>query len=193
MQGGAGWAGGSEYIRNLVLAFSRLPSSERAEFELCLISGTPLESAFAQHLEPHLAYSYTLAKDLPAPTLPNRVRWLMNRRLCGRPNMRFAEFVSANRLDCLYPLTYDNQYNIGVALPLGNALGGCRWAGWIPDFQHRFMPELFSVTEIAKRDRGIGLLAQEAGTIVFSSESASAGSCAPAGLALSHSSSRCVV
>jgi len=172
MQGGAGWVGGSEYIRNLVLAFGQLPTEERAGYELCLISGTPLEPALARQLECHVARSYTLSTDLPLATLPNRARWLMDRHLRGQPNTRFAEFVSAASLDFLYPLTYDNQYNIGVALPLGKALGNGRWAGWIPDFQHRFMPELFSVAEIAKRDAGIGILAREAGTIVFSSESA---------------------
>lgn len=172
MQGGAGWAGGSEYIRNLVLAFGQLPAVERSGFELSLISGAPLESSLAQQLQPHLAASYALSADLPATTLPNRARWLVDRRLRSRPNTRFAEFIAAKRLDLLYPLTYDNQYNIGVSLPLGGALGSCRWAGWIPDFQHRFMPELFNGAEIAKRDAGIGILAREAGTIVFSSESA---------------------
>jgi glycosyltransferase involved in cell wall biosynthesis len=172
MQGGAGWAGGSEYIRNLVLAFSQLPAGERMGIELCLISGAPLEPKLAQQLHPHLAHCYTLATDLPVATLPNRARWLVDRRLRGRPNTRFGEFVSTEGFDFLYPLTYDNQYNIGVALPLGKALKSCRWAGWIPDFQHRFMPELFNSAEIAKRDTGIGLLAREATTIVLSSESA---------------------
>lgn len=174
MQGGAGWAGGSEYIRNLVLAFGQLPPGEREGLELCLISGVPLESKLAQQLQPHLARSYALSQDLPSATLPSRVRWRVDRHLRGRPNTRFVEFIAAERFDFLYPLTYDNQYNIGVALPLNNTLGACRWAGWIPDFQHRFMPELFSGAEVAKRDAGIGTLAREAGTIVFSSESAAA-------------------
>lgn len=172
MQGGAGWAGGSEYIRNLVLAFGQLPAAERTGLELCLISGTPLAPELLQQLQPHLAGIYALSKDLPPTTIPNRTRWLIDRHLRGRPNSRFAEFIAAQRFDLLYPLTYDNQYNIGVALPINNALGQCRWAGWIPDFQHRFMPELFNGAEIAKRDAGIGILAREAGTIVFSSQSA---------------------
>ncbi len=174
MQGGAGWVGGSEYVRNLVLALGHLPPAERADLEVCLISGGPLEASFVAQLKPHLSRIYILNSDLPAATLPRRVRWLLDRRLRQRPNSRFAEFIAAERFDFLYPLTYDNQYNIGVALPLGSALGTCRWAGWIPDFQHRFMPELFQAKEIAKRDAGIATLAEEARTIVFSSESAAA-------------------
>ena len=172
MQGGAGWIGGTEYVKNLILAFGHLPAAERTEVELCLISGQPLEAGLAAQLRPHLARHYVLSEDAPAATIPNRARWLFDRRLRRRPNSRFAEFVRAAQFDFLYPLTYDNQYNIGVALPIGDALGDCRWAGWIPDFQHRFMPQLFNAKELAKRDTGIGTLVEDARTIVFSSESA---------------------
>ena len=174
MQGGAGWIGGSEYIRNLVLACGHLPAEERGEFELCVISGASLDPGLAAQFEPLVARSFALSTEQPPTTIPNRVRWIIDRSLRGRPNSRFAEFIAAHGFDFLYPLTYDNQYNIGVALPIGNAFGACRWAGWIPDFQHRFMPELFSAKEIAKRDTGIATLASDARTIVFSSESAAA-------------------
>ncbi len=171
MQGGAGWAGGSEYIRNLIAVCSHLPEAERAAFELHLISGQPLDSGFARH---GLNQVHELSAALPPATFPNRVRWLLDRRVLGQPNSRFAGFVARERFDFLYPLTYDNRHNIQVSLPIGGALGACRWAGWIPDFQHRFMPELFSEREIASRDAGIGALAGDAKTIVFSSESAEA-------------------
>jgi glycosyltransferase involved in cell wall biosynthesis len=174
MQGGAAWIGGSEYIRNLVLACGGLPTEERAGIEIHLISGTALTEELAASLRPHLAGVHILSSDLPSATLPNRARWLFDRHLRGRLNTRFAEFIARERFDFLYPLTYDNQYNIGLALPLRGALGACRWAGWIPDFQHRCLPELFSAGEIAKRDAGISALVAEARTIVFSSESAAA-------------------
>jgi glycosyltransferase involved in cell wall biosynthesis len=172
MQGGTAWIGGTEYIKNLILSCGHLPAEERAEFELCLVSSQPLDAGLAALLEPHLASHRVLSKDLPATTIPNRARWLIDRRLRGRPNSRFAEFVATQRFDFLYPLTYDNQYNIEVAFPIGDAFGACRWAGWIPDFQHRFMPQLFHGKEIAKRDAGIAALVGEAKTIVFSSENA---------------------
>lgn len=171
MQGGAGWIGGSEYIRNLILVCSHLPAAERANFDLCMISGQPLETGFARH---GLDRVCELSTALPPATLPNRVRWLLDRRLLDRPNSRFTKFVAAERFDFLYPLTYDNRHTVQVSLPIRDALGSCRWAGWIPDFQHRFMPELFSGKEIANRDEGIGALASDAKTIVFSSESAAA-------------------
>jgi glycosyltransferase involved in cell wall biosynthesis len=174
MQGGAAWAGGAEYIRNLVLALGRLPAEERAQFELCLLSGQPLEGTLAAQLQPHLDRSCVLAADPAAPPLRQRARWRIDQHLRGRPNTRFAEVVARAQLDFLYPLTYDNQYNIGVALPIRRALGPCRWAGWIPDFQHRFMPQLFPLRELAKRDAGIATLVDDARTIALSSASAAA-------------------
>ncbi len=170
MQGGTGWMGGAEYIRNLILVCSHLPAEERAKFELSLISGSPLDPGFSRH---GLDHTYELSAALPPATFANRLRWLLDRRLLGQRNSRFVGFA-AGRFDFLYPLTYDNQHNIQVSLPIGAALGACRWAGWIPDFQHRFMPALFTAQELAKRDAGISALADDARTIVFSSESAAA-------------------
>ena len=172
MQGGTAWIGGTEYVKNLILACGRLPEEERADIDLGLISSQPIEAGLSAQLAPHLQKQHVLSRDLPASTLPNRVRWLVDRRLRGRPNTRFGEFVAAQGFDFIYPLTYDNQYNIEVSLPIGEAFGDCRWAGWIPDFQHRFMPQLFNAKEIAKRDSGIEALVADAKTIVFSSESA---------------------
>ena len=161
-QGGAGWIGGAEYIRNLVLALGRLPAEERAEFEFCLISGRAIDVALAAQLQPHLARIYDLSSALPAPTIPRRLRWRAERDFGGKKNPRFADFVAAEGFDFLYPLTYDNVFNIDVALPLSPMMRTCRWAGWIPDFQHRFLPEFFTEKELAKRDANIATLVGEA-------------------------------
>ena len=171
-QGGAGWIGGAEYIRNLVLALGRLPAEERAEFEFCLISGRAIDVALAAQLQPHLARIYDLSSALPAPTIPRRLRWRAERDFGGKKNPRFADFVAAEGFDFLYPLTYDNVFNIDVALPLSPMMRTCRWAGWIPDFQHRFLPEFFTEKELAKRDANIATLVGEARLVVFSSASA---------------------
>lgn len=43
---------------------------------------------------------------------------------------------------------------------------------WIPDFQHRRMPEFFPAAECAARDRGYGRYAREATIVLLSSEDA---------------------
>jgi glycosyltransferase involved in cell wall biosynthesis len=62
-------------------------------------------------------------------------------------------------VDVLYPC-------FGAQIP------GAVTMRWIPDFQHRYLPHLFSADEIAARDRSIGVIAERPGVVVLSSESA---------------------
>jgi len=66
-----------------------------------------------------------------------------------------------NPIDAVYP-------GFGAQIP------GAVTIRWIPDFQHRYLPQLFSTDEISARDRSIGELAEQPGTVVFSSEVAAA-------------------
>jgi glycosyltransferase involved in cell wall biosynthesis len=64
---------------------------------------------------------------------------------------------------------------IDVVYPgFGREVDGAAVMRWVPDFQHRYMPHLFSEDEIAARDRSIGELATKSGVVVFSSEVAAA-------------------
>jgi len=169
MQGGTAWIGGSEYVKNLILSCGHLSAEERNAFELCLITGQPIDDGLAKQIQPYISRTYLLTDELPPQSFANKARWLIDREFRGRPNSRFAEFVAREKFDFLYPLTYDNRYNIQVSFPIEDAFAPCRWAGWIPDFQHRFMPELFQQWELDKRDEGIAALIKDAKTIVFSS------------------------
>ena len=154
-QGGAGWAGGSEYIRNLARAVRA--TGEQAK--ITLFCGEPQRTEW----EPHAALF-----DATAPVPVRKARGLLER--FRAKNRDFRNAVRSSGVEFLYPFTYDNQYNVGVSLPVGEM--GCRWAAWIPDFQHRHLPQLFTEKEIAKRDRGIAAVAGEAPRVVLSSESA---------------------
>lgn len=67
--------------------------------------------------------------------------------------------AAADTLDVVYP-------GFGAAVP------GAITVRWIPDFQHRYLPELFSAEERDARDRSIGAIAAEPGVVVLSSASA---------------------
>jgi len=56
----------------------------------------------------------------------------------------------------------------------GPAVPGAVVVRWIPDFQHRHLPQLFEPAELAARDRSIGELAARPGMVVVSSEVAKA-------------------
>lgn len=154
-QGGAGWAGGTEYIRNLARAIRATGESIR----ITLFCGEPQQKEWEAH-----ASSFDVISAVPV----KKSGGLLAR--FQRSNRAFAAAVRMHRPEFLYPFTYDNQYNVGVSLPVGQL--DSRWAAWIPDFQHRHLPQLFAPKEIAKRDRGIAAVVEEARQVILSSESA---------------------
>lgn len=156
-QGGAGWAGGSEYIHNLLRAIGAAEPGRRVS----VICGEPQAAEWKARLEPGV--------NLIAVPV-RRKRSFLDRFRPGAGALERA--VAQAGVDLLYPLTYDNQYNIGIDIPSGPTLGGAVWTGWIPDFQHRYLPQLFSAKEIQKRDRGIAQLVASAPRVVMSSASA---------------------
>jgi glycosyltransferase involved in cell wall biosynthesis len=151
--GGRDWMGGANYVRNLAAAVrAAAPGTP-----LTWICGAGL-SADWREVSPRV--------EVPAPTRWNR--WLGT----SRSRAGFRRRIEHAGIDFVYPLTYDNFYNLGLRFPLGAALKGKAWAGWIPDFQHRYLPHLFSDRELQWRDAQMALLAQEAPRVVLSSRSA---------------------
>ncbi|MEQ1861188.1 MAG: glycosyltransferase family 1 protein [Chthoniobacteraceae bacterium] len=152
-QGGAGWMGGSEYIRNLLRALAAADASQPTLF------------CFGDDQD-HW-------RDAGASLAPVRPMWhapLVDR--LGLNNRQFAAALRRHPVEFLYPLTYGNRENIGLTFPLRRTLGDTRWAGWIPDFQHRHLPRFFTPAQAAHRDRGISALLAEAPAVVMSSGSA---------------------
>jgi glycosyltransferase involved in cell wall biosynthesis len=74
-----------------------------------------------------------------------------------------APFSSAAELDLdfIYPVTQIFEAPFGVP-----------WAGWIPDWQCQYLPDMFSPLERARRELHYGLLAREAPVLVLSSQMA---------------------
>ncbi len=140
--------GGASYIRNLAAAIYAADSHQPVRY----LVGEPLAAEWTD--------------TEPRTVVATRGGFL--RRLLGGTRT----LAEAARDAFVYPLTYDNDYNLGTGWPLAKALGHQRWAGWIPDFQHRYLPELFPAEEIRRRDTGIARLAEEAPRLVLSSESA---------------------
>ena len=158
VQGDGKWIGGLEYIRNLGRAI--LAAAAPGSARVTIFTGRELS-------EEWLASYRAIGECVRLPT-----RRSLPERLLRLGNRGFARELRQRGVDFFYPLSYENRFNIGVAFPLGAALARRRWAGWIPDFQHKHLPEFFSAREIAVRDRGIARLARNAATVVFSSETA---------------------
>jgi glycosyltransferase involved in cell wall biosynthesis len=185
MQGnGTSWIGGTEYIRNLVVSCGNLPQEERSDIELCLIFDEPFDSQNLPDLTRYLGRTYQFPRDLPPPALPPPERPpLPSRRIAGllsrfrkptppakpstQSNAQMADFLARERIDFLYPVIF-HRYQ----LPIGQTLGACRWAGWLPDFQHRHLPQYFDPNVLTRREAGLSTFFNDARTIVFSSHNA---------------------
>lgn len=171
MQGSDAWIGGSEYTRNLIDALSQLPPAERKRFELILVVAMSYPEESLAPLLPKVDGVLRLVTKRQPVSLSQRIAIRLGMARPD-PNFHFKKQINASGIDLLYPITYDNIYNIRVALPLTPEGLSARWIGWIPDFQHKYLPNLFAADELARREEGISILTRDAKVIVFSSESA---------------------
>ena len=157
VQGTGDWIGGMEYIRNLGLA---ILAASGGKARVTIFTGCALSEEWEK--------AYRAIGDLVR--LP--LRRSLPERILGLGNRFFARELQRREIDFFYPLSYENRFNIGIAFPLGAAFAPHRWAGWIPDFQHKHLPAFFTEAELAARERGTVQLARLAETVVFSSETA---------------------
>ena len=149
--GGRGWMGGANYVRHLAAAI-RAAKPEATFQYLC---GDTIREDWLD-AEPRLE----------VPVKRNRwKRWLRIKAPPLRP------VIEQSGVEFVYPITYDNRYNLGLDFPIDDQLEGVRWAGWIPDFQHEHLPEFFTADDIEFRRKSIAQLASEARMLVFSSHS----------------------
>ena len=158
MQGGRGWIGGSEYIKNIVFALGNLPAELRRTFELNLLCNEALEDKFTEQIFPYLNRIYVHGTDLNPVTLSNRIWWKLSRSFLKIDNLRIESFFDREKIDFVYPFL--------SRTPKKNY----RCASWIPDFQHKYLPDFFTPEEIKQRDKGFSNIAKYASTIVVSSK-----------------------
>lgn len=96
--------------------------------------------------------------EAPAPEPERRRGWLGKRRTPLAPPIVRA--AAASGADVLF----------GDANQMHDF--GAPWIGWIPDFQHRALPEYFDPAEIAGRDTAYTEMAERAARVLLSSEDA---------------------
>lgn len=112
-----------------------------------------------------LAWATALHR-LPAAERPEVVLLVADER--GRP------IAEANRamVDAIEPFEQAAGLDLDLVYPstqLFEAPTGAPWAGWIPDWQCRYLPELFDQAEYARRDLHYRLLATRAPALAVSS------------------------
>lgn len=147
--GGDSWLGGVYYTQNLIRCLAALPRDERARLHITL----QVPRGSEKHAEPvadlveRVMVMGRLGRNLGAAG-----GWVTG-KFRGRWASRFRSY------DFVYPAS-------------AQARGLSPGAGWIPDFQHRYLPELFSETERSARDRAHLNIARSADRVVLSSRMA---------------------
>jgi glycosyltransferase involved in cell wall biosynthesis len=157
LQADNNWMGGILYIKNLIKVISE-QRLENYEFKFFIIGSPKLD---LQEIEDIRSLTTKIC-------LENGLKSSLFRKIlfeaCKFIPLKFSyieQVVKREKLDFLYPVTgnIDLSWNYS-----------CSWAAWIPDFQHKYLPDFFTQREIRSRDYSNSKLSQKADKIVFSSK-----------------------
>jgi glycosyltransferase involved in cell wall biosynthesis len=152
--GGPGWMGGRNYLLNLLQSVAEIGSGT-VEPVLCI--GANGDDDLAQAAATIDRASIIRDPIFDAANNSSRLR----RALLTGCDDAAASLFGANAIDCVFePARY---YGWRFPLPA---------LAWIPDFQHRYMPELFSRAGWWKRDLGFRAQAASSRHFMLSSEDA---------------------
>lgn len=153
LTGDYGWAGGLYYSLNIIRLLQAEAENRPLSIVVIVNSSTPRE------LIREIENRHTTVADLDQKSWIYRAWCKVAGKLLGT-NTRFIKDINGLRLDVLYPLI---NYE-----PAHEKLN-CRRYYWIYDFQHKFLPELFTAEEISRRDATFRDIAEKAKHIVLSS------------------------
>jgi glycosyltransferase involved in cell wall biosynthesis len=162
MQGGRDWIGGSYYIKNIMFALSSLPEEVRETFEICLLYQGKKPSRESEDRVNSNDIIYSLETDLLPFTFTNRLKSRFMRTFWNIQNPRIPMLFENINLDFIYPYLVPTEEK-------RLSYNGCPW---IPDFQHKYQPELFQDSEINARDNLFSQIANSSSRVVLSSETA---------------------
>lgn len=156
---GTQWTAGGHYLRNLFLALrSGLSASEQPEIVLLVSPGSGA-AGLAEHVDRILEAPGQLAQ----PGFINRqvMRVRKGLGMWREPEPLLSSLLRHEGVSVLFGQA--KVFGPAFRVPL---------LSWIPDFQHRHLPEMFGQEELNYRDRLFNDIARHADRIILSSESA---------------------
>jgi glycosyltransferase involved in cell wall biosynthesis len=149
--GGEHWAGGIHYLRNLLSALYSLPDSP---VQVGLVVESTADNRVVEQLRPFL--HLPLVRLRPPFGGGAAVRKVLTFALQRDPIARGA--LRAAGIDVLFQNTA--WYGSRLGIPT---------VAWIPDFQHRHLPHMFSRFAWLKREVGFQALTRTADVVMLSS------------------------
>jgi glycosyltransferase involved in cell wall biosynthesis len=147
LTGDYGWAGGVYYSLNIIKLLSRISATKNIQVVAIVNASTPGE-VINELPKQHVEISYLDQK----PFL-----YKLYYKFFGN---RFVADINVLKLNVLYPL---------IAYDPAHAKLNCKVLYWLYDFQHKFLPALFSSEELKSRDLTFQNIASFGKDIVFSS------------------------
>jgi glycosyltransferase involved in cell wall biosynthesis len=157
-RGGKDWIAGVIYIQNLVRAINLLSEEEKPTLYFVSSSGDDIRlyRDLGKWLPPLKRYAFRRSQSIAS-----KITGVISQLI------RFQRAVSLERLT--------QSLKLSALFPVGNSLGpgfSCKWIGWIPDFQHKHIPQFFSSEELLSRDEGFRKIVQDSAHTVVSSQQA---------------------
>lgn len=165
----AGWMGATSYLRMLVESLSR--ACETNDDELFVLTRRDPDS-FANRRRLRVI-RLTSAPCLPGENWVRRILRMPEKSQPLRGEIRMRHLLNLTDPSDLFLSA--RRLEIDVLLPLMDVPAWeppVKIIGWVPDFQHFKLPELFSESERKHRDRAIRRLTENAKYIILSSNTA---------------------
>lgn len=140
----AAWAGGLIYVQNIIRALNFLDDDKKPELSIFYGYDSPIDDVISINY-PHIVYH-----KVSTSNKLGKLFYRAKRLLTGKSPF----------FDLLPEIVY--PYNSRIFL-------GKSRIDWIPDFQERYLPHMFSPAEIAKRRHNQQSISRSGGTVIFSS------------------------
>jgi glycosyltransferase involved in cell wall biosynthesis len=148
-----GWTGGTVYTHNLVRALALLPPSERLQTVLFCRSNTDLFKEIVPLVDRAVVFRPLFDSTAKHDHIRSGIRWLktgLSVALLGEAHPELASAARKEQVSAVFSVS------IPYTRRLPNAIA------WIPDFQHRALPEFSSAVDRRGRDHRFKLLLQDA-------------------------------
>jgi glycosyltransferase involved in cell wall biosynthesis len=152
-----GWTGGFYYLVNIINALKFLPDDEKPEL-IIFYKDEPLR-------EKVQAIGYPFASYLPVQRKVSLITRVFSKAIRMLFDKRYYPQYPVDVADFIFPCTTPQHYHSA-------SLRRIRKVFWIPDFQHKHLPQFFSSEELAQRDAVFEGISKLPVQLVLSSENA---------------------
>lgn len=151
------WMGGTYYVLNIINALNSLPEEDIPDILLLCQSVEDFE--YAKNYTKYPRLESRIYRSSSSKRMLHKVINKISRFLFGRSF--FVNLKLKENVDAVYPII--NTCSIST---------NSHRIYWIPDFQEKFLPQLFQKKTIKLRDSNVRGIIQNEGHIIFSSQDA---------------------